>query len=67
MNKKTVTDRKVLTFGEVMFRLITPRFRRFSQFNELLQSMVAGRLMLLCRWHISASLWNLSPVCRTMP
>lgn len=36
MKKKSLsTDKKVVTFGEVMLRLTTPGFRRFSQTNEL--------------------------------
>ena len=35
MKKKSLsTDKKVVTFGEVMLRLTTPGFRRFSQTNE---------------------------------
>lgn len=35
MNKKSLaTGKKVVTFGEVMLRLTTPGFRRFSQANE---------------------------------
>lgn len=37
MNKKTLTtDKKVVTFGEVMLRLTTPGFQRFSQSNEFI-------------------------------
>lgn len=37
MNKKSLsTDKKVVTFGEVMLRLTTPGFRRFSQTNEFI-------------------------------
>lgn len=37
MNKKSfVTDKKVVTFGEVMLRLTTPDFHRFSQTNEFI-------------------------------
>lgn len=37
MNKKKLaTDKKVVTFGEVMLRLTTPGFRRFSQSNEFI-------------------------------
>lgn len=37
MNKKILaTDKKVVTFGEVMLRLTTPGFRRFSQSNEFI-------------------------------
>lgn len=37
MKKKSfATDKKVVTFGEVMLRLTTPGFRRFSQTNEFI-------------------------------
>ena len=37
MTKKVLaTDKKVVTFGEVMLRLTTPNFRRFSQTNEFI-------------------------------
>ena len=37
MKKKSLsTDKKVVTFGEVMLRLTTPGFRRFSQTNEFI-------------------------------
>ena len=37
MNKKPIaTNRKVVTFGEVMLRLTAPDFRRFSQTNEFI-------------------------------
>ena len=37
MNKKSLsTGKKVVTFGEVMLRLTTPGFRRFSQANEFI-------------------------------
>lgn len=37
MKKKSLsTDKKVVTFGEVMLRLTTPGFRRFSQANEFI-------------------------------
>lgn len=37
MKKKFLsTDKKVVTFGEVMLRLTTPGFRRFSQANEFI-------------------------------
>ena len=37
MDKKMIsTNRKVVTFGEVMLRLTAPDFRRFSQTNEFI-------------------------------
>ena len=37
MKKKSLsTDKKVVTFGEVMLRLTTPGFCRFSQTNEFI-------------------------------
>ena len=33
-NKRLNIEKKVVTFGEVMLRLSTPGFRRFSQTNE---------------------------------
>lgn len=37
MEKTTLsTDKKVVTFGEIMLRLTTPGFRRFSQTSELI-------------------------------
>ena len=37
MKKKSLsTYKKVVTFGEVMLRLTTPGFRRFSQTNEFI-------------------------------
>ena len=39
MKKKSLsTDKKVVTFGEVMLRLTTPGFRRFSQTNEFIST-----------------------------
>ena len=34
--KSTTTNKKVVTFGEVMLRLTTPDFRRFSQADEFI-------------------------------
>lgn len=68
MNKKKLaTDKKVVTFGEVMLRLTTPAFAVSPNPMSLLQPMVAARPMLPCRWPTSVSLRNLSPVCPTMP
>ena len=37
MNTRAITkNKKVVTFGEVMLRLTTPNFQRFSQTNELI-------------------------------
>ena len=37
MNTRAITkNKKVVTFGEVMLRLTTPNFQRFSQTNEFI-------------------------------
>ena len=37
MNKKQITtNKKVVTFGEVMLRLTAPDFLRFSQTNQMI-------------------------------
>ena len=40
MNTRAITkNKKVVTFGEVMLRLTTPNFQRFSQTTSLLLLM----------------------------
>lgn len=56
MNKKTLaTDKKVVTFGEVMLRLTTPGFNRFSQSHEFIATYggsEANVAVSLAHWNI---------------
>lgn len=60
------TNRKVVTFGEVMLRLTAPDFRRSPRPTNSLPRMVAARLMWLYRSPTSGFPPSLSPGCPTM-
>lgn len=62
MNTRAITkNKKVVTFGEVMLRLTTPNFQRFSQTNEFIATYGGSEANVAYHWSTSASPQNSLP------